>query len=156
MVHICYLSCVAAIVLVIAMVYTNVMAPRNQMSGLSPEKKALYDRITKERLSIFYKGMGIGFILSLAIVLWNNTRKAGAAFRKGTVLTIVVGVTLLSSYFYYTLSPKSDYLLRHMETPAEREEWLKMYSTMKRNYHIGLLLGLVAVALFSNSICGAC
>ena len=46
-------------------------------------------------------------------------------------------------YMYYTLSPKSDYMLNHLTTSKQNKAWLEMYKHMKFKYHSGFLFGIL-------------
>ena len=58
---------------------------------------------------------------------------------------------MLTSYFYYILSPKQDLMVLYLDNRRQREEWAKVYKTMQFNYHIGLLLGILAAIMFAKS-----
>jgi hypothetical protein len=47
------------------------------------------------------------------------------------------------------LSPKSDWMLNHINNPEQTKLWLQMYRTMSVYYHIGLVLGIIAVGFFA-------
>jgi hypothetical protein len=55
----------------------------------------------------------------------------------------------LTNYFYYILSPKSDWMLNHMGNQKETSAWLEMYREMSFNYHAGLAFGIVAVGILA-------
>ena len=70
-----------------------------------------------------------------------------------TNIGMMVGVTLLTNYFYYMLSPKSDLMVTHLDEEEQRLAWQKIYKTMQFNYHIGLVLGIIASGFFGASVC---
>jgi prolipoprotein diacylglyceryltransferase len=112
--------------------------------------KNLYTNLTNERLRIYYYGYALGFILSLIIILYNyTTLKASQKMSTLTMTCIVITVSFLTNYFYYILSPKSDYMLNHINSPDQTKAWLTMYRQMQYYFHAGLVLGLVAVAFLS-------
>jgi hypothetical protein len=47
------------------------------------------------------------------------------------------------------LSPKSDWILNHMNTKEEIKAWLLMYREMQFNYHMGLVLGIIGVGILA-------
>jgi ABC-type multidrug transport system fused ATPase/permease subunit len=55
----------------------------------------------------------------------------------------------LTNYFHYILSPKSDWMLNHMNNQEEVKSWLLMYREMQYNYHMGLVLGIIAVGILA-------
>ena len=47
------------------------------------------------------------------------------------------------------LSPKTDWILSHMNNEKEIKSWLLMYREMQFNYHMGLVLGIIAVGILA-------
>ncbi len=47
------------------------------------------------------------------------------------------------------LSPKSDWMLEHLQNKEEIKAWLLMYREMQYNYHMGLVLGIIAVGVLA-------
>ena len=58
-------------------------------------------------------------------------------------------IYFLTEYFVYTLYPKKHWMLQTVENNQDALDWLEKYKYMKRHWHIGLLLGIVAVAIFT-------
>ena len=56
---------------------------------------------------------------------------------------------IYTNYFYYMLSPKTDWMLSHMNNEKEIKSWLLMYREMQFNYHMGLALGIIAVGILA-------
>ena len=111
---------------------------------LTPELTKTYDNIVQERTTIYYQGYLLGFVFSLAILIYNSKIRKNKA-STGSMLCIVVATSFVTNYFYYTLYPKSDYMLNHITTKEQTQAWLQMYKSMQNFYHMGLLLGVVAV-----------
>ena len=65
------------------------------------------------------------------------------------VICIVMSISFITNYFYYILSPKSDWMLNHVNDKEQVKAWLQMYREMSYNYHLGLVLGIIAVGIFS-------
>ena len=66
-----------------------------------------------------------------------------------SLVCIVISTSFVTNYFYYSLSRKSDWMLNHMGTPEEVKAWLQMYKEMQYNYHMGLVLGIIAVGILA-------
>lgn len=146
---VCYLSCSISAIFIIGMIYfynatRNNPDLINYMKQLSPEQRAVYDRIAAERLRISIQGYILGFVLSLLIIFFNTQKKM---FKGHYLVCLVLMVSFLTNYFYYMLSPKTDWLLNHMESKAQTQAWLKMYRTMQYHYHAGLVLGIIGVGI---------
>ena len=126
------------------------------MSKLSPENQRRYVAIAEERRGIYFMGLFLGFIL--AMILLMCCRKyflgGGGGGPRGGLLCMVAAVTFSVNYFYYILSPKSDWMVLHLKSAEETAAWLNVYRTMQYNYHAGLVLGILAVVAFGNSLCG--
>ena len=148
----CSLSCSLATIAIICMVYFNNATTQSQVvkhykSQLSPNLQQLYEKISNERLRIYYYGYILGFILSFIVILYNYQKKTKQNMI--SIICTVIAVSFVTNYFYYILSPKTDWMLNHIHTSEENKAWLEMYRSMQKYYHIGLVLGIIAVALFA-------
>ena len=146
----CNVTCMFSFVFVVSMVYMNNATTKNQVvqhyqQQLPANLQSLYIKIANERLSIYYYGYVLGFILSLIIIIYNyqQSKKQSTV----TVICTVISVSFITNYFYYILSPKSNWMLDNINTPEQTKAWLQMYRQMQKYYHIGLVLGIIAVAL---------
>lgn len=72
---------------------------------------------------------------------------------KMSILCVTGTITFLTTYFYYILIPKSNYMVLHLTTKEQTQQWLSIYKTIQWNYHMGLRLGIIAVLVFSKSFC---
>ena len=150
---VCALSCMLSTVFVIGMIYFYNATDKSEIvktykAKLSPELREKYEKITKERMAISYKGYLFGFALSLLIILYNVYSRP-KAFNLFSLMCIVVSTSFLTNYFYYILSPKSDMMLNYLKTKEEIKAWQVMYREMQYNYHMGLVLGIVGVAILA-------
>ena len=66
---------------------------------------------------------------------------------------ITGSITFTVNYFYYILTPKSEWMILSLEGQDQKEAWLKMYRHMQFNYHVGFLLGIAAVFFLTKGIC---
>jgi uncharacterized membrane protein YkgB len=117
-------------------------------SKLTPELKVRYEKIVHERMMISYYGYFLGIVLSLIIIFY-NVRSKKMRFNNISMVCIVMSTCFLTNYFYYILSPKSDWMLNHITDPKMVKSWLQMYRVMQFNYHLGLVLGILAVGVFA-------
>jgi uncharacterized protein YacL len=115
---------------------------------LSSDLQKRYEIISKERMMISYKGYILGFIFSLFIIFY-NLRIKGTKLNNTSLVCIVIATCFLTNYFFYILSPKSDWMLNHMNNQEEIKSWLIMYREMQFNYHTGLVLGIIAVGILA-------
>ena len=151
---VCAISCAIAFVLIVANVYCCSLGSKNQVikdliSKLSPENQERYRKIANERRSIYFTGLFLGFIISMLLIMCCRSYFLTSNGSRGGLLCMVGAVTLSVNYFYYILARKTDWMVLHLQSPEEKEAWLKVYRTMQYNYHMGLVLGLVAVGLIA-------
>ncbi len=145
----CTISCMISSVFVIGMIYFYNMTDKSAVvkhykSSLSNDLQKRYEKIAKERTTIGYQGYALGVILSLGIIFYNlNIR--GSKMNTTSLVCTVVATAFVTNYFYYMLSPKTDWMLNHMNNQEEVKSWLLMYREMQYNYHMGLVLGIIAV-----------
>ena len=149
----CTISCMISAVFIIGMIYFYNMTDKSEIVKHYKEKlptdlQKRYENIAKERMTISYYGYGLGVILSLIIIFYNLKIK-GAKMNTFALVCTVMATCFLTNYFYYILSPKSDWMLNHMGNQEEVKAWLQMYREMQYNYHAGLALGIVAVGILA-------
>lgn len=149
----CSITCSIAAVFLLAMIYFDISTLNSDVvkkykESLPSDLQVIYDKIAKERLTISMTGYVLGLILSIIIIFFNTTVKRNLLGAKSLVC-IVVTTSFLTNYFYYTLSPKSDWMLNHLKTPEQNKAWLEMYRKMIYNYHLGFVFGIISVGLLA-------
>ena len=149
----CSISCAISAIFIIGMIYfynstSKSAVVQHYKSKLPSSLKERYDKITNERMMISYYGYALGFILSLFIIFYNLKLK-GSKLNNVSTICIVTSVCFLTNYFYYILSPKSDWMLDHMTNQEQVKLWLQLYRTMQVYYHSGLVLGIIAVGIMA-------
>ena len=155
---VCATSCAIAFIFIVANIYCCAFSHRSGgvihefVAKLSPDNQRRYAAITRERQGIYFMGLFLGFILSMILLVCCRKYFFGS---RGGVLCMVAAVTFSVNYFYYILSPKSDWMVLHLKSGEETQSWLKVYRTMQYNYHVGLVLGILAVVAFGNALCSA-
>jgi hypothetical protein len=149
----CAISCVISAVFIIGMIYFYTMTDKSEIvkhykERLPSDLQKRYEKITEERRSISYYGYVLGLILSLILIFYNVKIKGK---KMGTIglVCLVMATSFITNYFYYVLSPKSDWMLNHMHSQEQVRSWLLMYREMSYNYHMGLVLGIIAVGIFA-------
>jgi hypothetical protein len=111
-------------------------------SQLPSKLQNIYKKITDERQRIYYCGYALGLILSIIIIVYKTQKRL--PMTNGTMVCTVITVSFITNYFYYSLSPKSTYMLEHINSPEQTKAWLTMYKAMQYYWHAGLVLGIVA------------
>ena len=149
----CSISCMISAVFIIGMIYFYNRTDKSEIvkrytETMPVELQKRYEKISKERMMLSYYGYGLGLLFSLLIIFYNVKIKANKMNTFPLVCT-VIATCFLTNYFYYILSPKSDWMLNHTTNQDQVKAWLVMYREMSYNYHAGLALGIVAVGIFA-------
>jgi hypothetical protein len=140
-------------VFIIGMIYFYNMTDKSTIvkhykEKLSSDLQKRYDIISKERMTISYQGYVLGFILSLLVIFYNLKIK-GVKMTNFSLVCTVMATCFLTNYFYYMLSPKTDWMLNHTNNQDQVKAWLLMYREMSYNYHMGIALGIIAVGILA-------
>jgi hypothetical protein len=151
----CTISCSISAVFLIGMIYMNYSISKSQIilkykSQLTESLQKKYEEITNERTTIYYQGYILGFILSLFLILL-NVYSEHKLLSTMSMVCLVLATSFLTNYFYYTLSPKKNWMLNYITTPDQTKAWLKMYRGMQVYYHTGLVLGIIAMGIFAHA-----
>jgi hypothetical protein len=156
----CAYSCGIAATLLAGMAYCTYMGNRTKlvqdyMRTLTEDQQQIYAKIVAERRGIYLRGFGWGLLLS-AILL--GIHHQYLTMSRTVLLCNVAAITLATNYFYYMLSPKSDWMVLHFENDnnsnndhSDAANWLRVYRGMQVNYHVGLVLGIAGTVLLSNA-----
>ncbi len=156
------LCCAVAVIFLIAMLYMCVLSPlildedkhsvmKQLKDTLTIEQQNTHTRIVKERMGIHMRGYGYGLVLSALILYYKMTSKS-KKLTPNMMVCVTASVTFLTNYFYYILSPKKEWMVTTLVTQQQKEAWLKMYRHMQYNYHIGFLLGILAVVFMTKGV----
>jgi len=154
----CSGTCLLATALIIAMIYFQNATTKSKIvqeykKQLPSNLQNLYEKLSTERLHINYYGYTLGLVLSLIIILYNynltKNNKLQLSKTNTSLVCLVIVVSFFTSYFYYILSPKSTYMLDHINSPEQTKAWLAMYREMQYNYHMGFVIGVVAVGVLA-------
>ena len=143
----CSISCAISCVFIIGMIYFYNATDKSEIvkqykATLPDDLQKKYEEITSERRNISYQGYGLGLLLSFVILY--HRRKMNTI----SLVCTVMSTCFLTNYFYYMLSPKSDWMLNHLNED-QAKTWLLMYRSMSYNYHLGIVLGIIAVGIFA-------
>jgi len=149
----CVFSCIISAVFVIGMIYFYNKTTNNKVilfykEQLPSDLRKRYEKISNERMKISIFGYLLGLILSL-FILFYNIKLAKKKMNTFAIVCTVMSTCFLTNYFYYILTPKSDWLLNHINSPEQVKAWLQMYREMQYNYHMGIVLGITAVGILA-------
>ena len=113
---------------------------------LTPQQRETYKKITQERMNIYIQGLVIGSVLA---VLMSQMVKLD----KNKKVCLFVVIALGFNYAYYSLYPKSTYMLQHLTNKEQNQAWLNIYKEMKTRCMVGLLLGLAGYIILGMGTC---
>lgn len=146
----CYLSSLLGSSLLFASFYTS-YSSKSEMkkfkSKISSESIKKYNEIIKERSKIYIFGLIIGVT---TVLILKNILRFKNKLHKLTTYSFIIFMTAI---IYYTLSPKSDYMLNHINNNNESKAWLEIYKNMKHKYITGIILGGIASIPLANTFC---
>ena len=126
----------------------------NLKNSLDNTQKQIYDKITKNRGTIYKNGLIAGVVVAATMIvinllLHNDTNNL---LTINTLCTSVATI-LIVSYLFYMVSPKGVYMVSFLKTKEQRDNWLQIYRVMQQNYHLALGLAIVSVLFASKIIC---
>ena len=104
-------------------------------SVLNKKQRIIHDKIRKERLHHFYTGLGVGSVLGLLVLLTNS------GFRSKYCMAGIILILTMSTVYY--VLPKSDYMIRHLETKEQRMAWMNISRNFMKKKMIGFILAVV-------------
>ena len=121
---VCSLTCLFSIGLIISMVYFynatyKSQVVRNYRNRLDKELKSTYDKIVKERRNISINGYLIGLVFSALAILYYQVISE-KKMEINSLVCLVLVISFFINYFYYILSPKSDWILNHIRLKSGR------------------------------------
>lgn len=149
---ICKISCLISLVFIISTIYFTLSVDKQDinnkyLNNLTDAQLIKYKKIVDERKKISITGYVLGLCLSITLILLNYF-----VFKLDIKLTtcIVGAITFLTHYFYYMLSPKSDWMILHLKED-QMKDWLYVYRNMQYNYHLSFVVGIIATMILAYS-----
>jgi len=158
---ICGWTCFIATMFILAnIIFTILMDKHGEVAkyqdSLDEKQMKVYQKIVNERKNIALQGYGLGLGLSVGYLVSRHfmTKRKGS-FLSSSVssLCLTAAITFIVQYFYYILSPKSDWMLNQLTDEEQKQQWLKVYRAYSWNYHLSMLIGLVGAGLLGYSFC---
>ena len=130
--------------LFVGSIYVSLANNKKYIKTLNEKEMEMRKKVVKERSRI-YVIANISAFLLVTLLMFNNitfkNKKNNAWF--------YAAIYFLTEYFVYMLLPKKHWMLHSVENKQDAIDWLNKYKMMSRNYHIGMLLGILAVGIFS-------
>lgn len=119
-------------------------------NSFSEEKKKAFKKIRYERIKIWIIATLFGIFASITFSKFRkNIFTTDSVFNLSCINTLIY---FFVQYFVYTLHPKSDWMLNHVENNKQAKAWLHKYKYMKRKWHLGMVLGIIGYYLLSVTL----
>ena len=125
--------------------------------SLDETQKKVFDKIVDERKKLAMNGYGLGIALSILLLILmaflkkSKTNKSFLSYALSRIC-LVMATTFVVQYFYYTLTPKSMWMLDFLKSDEQKKKWLDVYKTYQYNYHLGMAIGLVGAGILGYAI----
>ena len=156
----CGITCFVAFLIIFSKMVMMYMVSRdsnisNYEQNFSPELKVLYKKIVNERMNIYMQGYTLGLVLSILTIVY-LTQVAKQSMSGVSMVCLAITISFFVSYFYYMLSPKSNWMLHHITGEKQVKAWLSSYRSMQYYYHSSLVIGLIGAGVLAYAFRGSC
>lgn len=141
-----FILCMIAVSLFMGGLWVSIFSTRKYYDKLDNDEKEKYEKVIKERSRIYLYSVLISFTLMIILIL-NDVKMNN----KVNTMWFYLAIYFVSEYFIYMLWPKKHWMLQSVETNQDAIDWLEKYKYMQKLYHVGLLMGILGVALFAYS-----
>ena len=111
---------------------------------LNKKQLKIYELIVKERITIYISGTFIGFLLGFLYIYFFPKHK----YKNCLFITILMVTKLL----FYSLYPKSTYILNHLNTKKQIQYWTDIYIHMKKIWIQSIILSITSYYLYNKYI----
>lgn len=130
---VCLFSSVMAVGVFACALPMNMKAIQELRILLDDNQIAILDDIAAERASLSFQGLLIGLVAAMPLVLIFQAWCSAAL-----ILFIIQGT-------FYHISPKKNWMLNHLETKEQVDQWLIIYKKMQLS---GILTSLSATVVY--------
>jgi hypothetical protein len=133
--------CVGATAFLGASIFTMFKNPNTEKDLerlLNERQKNKYNKIKNERYKIWIKSSLIGIVISL--VICSILEENNSNLKKSCTCALIFFIV---QYLVYTLYPKSDWMIIHLNTEEQKRAWLENYRIMRLRWIFGMFFGLL-------------
>tara|TARA_B110000495_G_C22818010_1_gene477503 strand:- start:35 stop:478 length:444 start_codon:yes stop_codon:yes gene_type:complete len=139
--------CSAAIVILLSSVFMMFLKDNNLflkfMNTLNNDQKEIYNKIIKERLSLYFGGMLLGIFIGLLYLFYSKKSN-----RNICIFIVIVFITKMIVYKGY---PKSTYMLYHLDKKEQVDAWTDIYRNMKKIWMLSFVFAIISYILIGLS-----
>jgi hypothetical protein len=104
-------------------------------------------------MSLYFQGQMIGLLIGIYFIYlaYLNRNNQNSNIKYFNICGLIVLISVVS-YLYYSLSPKTTFMLSHLNTREQNDKWLSTYKEMKYCSITSYLFGIVAYFLLFRGI----
>lgn len=114
---------------------------------LPPAAQIALKTATKERAKLAFQGLVLGMIIGAAAVLLSG--KMG----KVTGVCVLASIAFVVQFLYYMLSPKSTWVVKHLRSTEQRNDWVRVYREYQKAYYGSFAVGIIGAGLLGYGLC---
>ena len=139
--------CSVAIVILLSSVFMMFLKDHNLfqkfMNTLNKEQKEIYNKIIKERLSLYFGGMLLGILIGLLYLFYSK--------KSNKNICMFIVIVFLTKMFVYKGYPKSTYILYHLDKKEQVDAWTDIYTYMKKIWMLSFVFAIISYILLGLS-----
>ena len=113
------------------------------MNTLNKEQKEIYNKIIKERLSLYFGGMLLGIWIGLLYLFYSK--------KSNKNICMFIVIVFLTKMFVYKGYPKSTYMLYHLDKKEQVDAWTDIYTYMKKIWMLSFVFAIISYILLGLS-----
>jgi len=154
----CITQCGIAVIIIAAQIHMMLTCHRSPVfkefvNSLSNEQINIYKSVVYERMSLYLQGQIIGLLIGICFIYlaYLNRNNQNSNIKYFNIFGLIVLISVVS-YLYYSLSPKTTFMLNHLNTREQNDKWLSTYKEMKYCSITSYLFGIVAYFLLFRGI----
>ena len=147
------LVCLIGFTLFFASIYMSYLKKDNDIfinfnKLLNEKQKSIYQKIIRERMSIYISGSVLGLVTGIIYFVQSKNDN----YKICKFLTIIYVIKL----GFYKIYPKSPLLLYSLTTKSQTDAWADIYTEMKNRWIQSILTGFIGYILIGNYLCKKC
>jgi hypothetical protein len=66
---------------------------------------------------------------------------------------VLASIAFVVQFFYYMLSPKSVWVVKHLRSAEQRRDWLRVYRAYQKAYYGSIAVGVIGAGLLGYGLC---
>ena len=154
----CVTQCGIAVIIIFAQMHMMLTCHRSPVfqefeKSLNNEQQIIYKKVVYERMSLYFKGQMIGLLIGICLLYlaYLNRNNQNNNIKYFNICGLIVLISVVS-YLYYSLSPKTTFMLSHLNSKEQNDKWLNIYKEMKNCSITSYLFGIIAYFLLFRGI----